>query len=257
MRAAFDPQWIVPNWPAPAGVRAVITTRAGGVSDGAYGSPPAGGGMNLGLKSGDALEKVQANRARLLSSLPAEPRWLQQVHGAAVASIDSDGELAAADAAVSLTAGRVCVVSIADCLPVLFADAAGRAVGVAHAGWRGLAAGVIQNTAAEIRSRLNDQRAELIAYLGPAIGPRHFEVGAEVLAAMHQRLPQADLAFRPGTTGKYFADLFALAQQALAQIGITRVFGGGFCTYSDAQRYYSFRRDRTTGRHAALIWIEP
>ena len=252
------PQWIVPDWPAPREVRALITTRCGGVSSGPFGASAANdGGMNVGLKSGDAIENVHANRALLHALLPGEPRWLRQEHGAAVASIDLDGAIAVADAAVSLSPGRVCVVSIADCLPVLLASRKTRAVGAAHAGWRGMAAGVIQNTAALMRARLGDADAELIAYLGPAIGPARFEVGAEVLAAMRVRLPQAELAFSSGTAGKYYADLFALARQALAQVGVDQVFGGGDCTFSDPVRFYSYRRDRVTGRHAALIWIDP
>jgi len=249
------PQWIVPGWDAPATVRALITTRAGGVSEGPF-SAADSGGMNVGLKSGDAIERVHANRARLRAVLPAEPRWLQQVHGAAVADVDEEGVVAAADAAISLMPGRVCVVSIADCLPVLFADRTGRAVGVAHAGWRGLAAGVLQNTAAAMRHKLGDPDAVLLAYLGPAIGPTRFEVGAEVLAAMSERLPQARSAFSAVAQGKYLCDLFALARQALAESGIDQVFGGGECTYSDAARFFSYRRDRITGRHAALIWLE-
>ncbi len=212
--------------------------------------------MNVGLKSGDAIASVHANRDRLRAVLPAEPRWLQQVHGADVAHVDQEGAPAAADAAISLIPGRICVVSIADCLPVLFADRKGRAVGVAHAGWRGLAAGVIQNTAAAMRGKLDDPDAVLLAYLGPAIGPTRFEVGAEVLAAMSERLPQARLAFAAAAQGKFLCDLFALARQALAQSGIEQVFGGGECTYSDAARFFSYRRDRITGRHAALIWLE-
>jgi YfiH family protein len=291
----LHPQWIVPQWPAPPVVRALITTRAGGFSTGAFGAVE-GGGMNLGLKSGDAVETVQANRARLRAVLPAAPRWLQQVHGAAVADIDATShadvdatnhadnhdsnhadnhatnhannhannhasnhaDAAPADAAISLRPRRVCVVSIADCLPVFFADRRGRAVGVAHAGWRGLAAGILQNTATALRERLGEADASLLAYLGPAIGPSAFEVGPDVLAAMRERLPQADAAFRPrhGTTGKYLCDLFALARQALAQVAVTDVYGGGDCTYSDPRRFYSYRRDGVTGRHAALIWIE-
>lgn len=250
-------QWIRPDWPAPPGIRALITTRDGGTSCNPYGAAPgANGGMNVGLSSGDATAAVLANRALLRAQLPREPRWLRQVHGADVVSIDNDQALPPADAAVSLTPGHVCVVSIADCLPVLLAQRSGRAVGAAHAGWRGLAAGVIQNTAAEMRARLGDPGAELIAYLGPAIGPAQFEVGAEVLAAMKARLPQAAEAFRPGVDGKYHADLFALARQALGQAGVDHVCGGGQCTFSDPERFYSFRRDRVTGRHAALIWIE-
>jgi len=249
------PQWIVPDWPAPTTVRALITTRAGGVSSGRFGGGDGDGGLNLGMKSGDAIEIVRANRARLRAVLPAEPRWLQQVHGATVAHVDDDRPLAAADAAIAQLAGRVCVVSIADCMPVLLADREGRAVGVAHAGWRGVAAGVVQETAAAIRARLGDASSPLLAYLGPAIGPEHFEVGAEVLTAMRERLPKAAEAFRPLSAGKYLCDLFALARQALEQAGVGEVFGGGDCTYSDASRFYSYRRDGITGRHAALIWI--
>jgi len=254
--AGFHPQWIVPDWPVPDRVRALITTRAGGLSAGRYDGGAAGGGMNIGLASGDAADVVLANRALLRSVLPDEPRWLRQVHGAAVTCIDGEIEEPVADAAVALSPGRVCVVSIADCLPVLFADATGNAVGVAHAGWRGLAGGVVQNTARELRRRIGNAEAPLLAYLGPAIGPARFEVGAEVLEAMRSRLPEAQRAFVPATGGKYFADLFGLARQALAQVGIERVFGGGVCTYSDSARFFSFRRDRTTGRHAALIWLD-
>lgn len=258
MNAPADPQWIVPDWPVPGCVRALITTRSGGVSAEPFGAAPGrDGGMNLGLKSGDVIDCVQANRQRLQSLLPSPPRWLRQVHGATAVSIDDAGELPPADAAIATAAGQVCTVSIADCLPVLFAERSGRAVGAAHAGWRGLAAGVIQNTVALMRARLGDEGAELIAYLGPAIGPRHFEVGAEVLAAMREHLPQADAAFVPAAQGKCFADLFALARQALAQVRIEQVHGGGLCTFNDPSRFYSYRRDRVTGRHAALIWIEP
>jgi hypothetical protein len=254
MAGVVHPQWIRPDWDAPGNVRALITTRAGGVSEGPFGAGGEGG-MNVGLRSGDDLGRVQENRARLRQCLPGEPRWLQQVHGAAVAVVDDDAPSAPADAAVSLQHGHVCVVSVADCLPVLFADGAGRAVGVAHAGWRGLAAGVLQETARTMRARLRDPGAELLCYLGPAIGPQRFEVGAEVLDAMRARLPQAAAAFTPLRSDKYLCDLFALARMALAQSGIERISGGGVCTHSDARRFYSFRRDRITGRHAALIWM--
>lgn len=254
-RAAVHPQWIVPQWPVPANVRALVTTRAGGVSRGPFGAGPEGG-MNIGLASGDEPSAVRANRERLSSLLPGEPRWLRQVHGAAVVSVDEDDAPAEADAAVATTAQRVCVVSVADCLPVLFVDLAGRAVAAAHAGWRGLAGGVLQNTVAALRRRLADPGAELMAWLGPAIGPQRFEVGGEVFEAMASRLPQAHRAFVPAPGGKQFCDLFALARQALAQAGVERVYGGGLCTYGDAARFYSYRRDRLTGRHAALIWRE-
>lgn len=255
---AWPAQWLVPDWPAPPHVHAVITTRAGGSSKGPYGVPPDGtGGMNIGRKSGESLDIVEANRARLAQLLPSAPRWLSQIHGAdVVAAEDADAPLQA-DAATSVTPGVVCAVTIADCLPVLFADARGRAVGAAHAGWRGLAAGVIQRTAEHLRRRLQDAQAPLVAYLGPAIGPKHFEVGAEVREAMRAHLPDADTAFRDAASaGKFYADLPALARQALGCVGVTRVFGGDQCTYSDPARYYSYRRDRVTGRHVALIWIE-
>lgn len=256
-RAAPHPDWIVPDWPAPPRVRALITTRAGGHSRGPFGVPPSGeGGMNVGLKSGDELAHVRANRARLRAVLPSEPLWLHQVHGAQVAPIDDLAGPLAADAATAATPGHVCVVTIADCLPVLLADLRGRVVGVAHAGWRGLAAGVLQNTVRQMRSRLGEPDAGMCAYLGPAIGPTRFEVGAEVIAALDEGLPQAKAAFTAGGPGRYFADLFALARQALEQVGVTQVSGGGECTAGDPMRFYSFRRDRVTGRHAALVWIE-
>lgn len=255
MKPTAHPQWIVPDWPVPAHVRALIATRAGGVSCGRFGAD-GDGGMNVGLRSGDAIEAVQANRARLRSLLPAEPCWLQQDHGAAVARIDYEDPGARADAAIALRPYRVCVVSVADCLPVLLADAQGRGVGIAHAGWRGLAGGIIQNTVSALRAALGDADARLLAYLGPAIGPTRFEVGPEVLAAMRARLPAASEAFAAGAPGKLLCDLFALARQALAQAGVESVYGGGQCTYSDPVRFFSYRRDRVTGRHAALIWME-
>jgi len=252
---AVPVEWIVPAWPAPSNVRALVTTRAGGVSQGPYGAGTAGG-MNIGLASGDEAQAVRANRQQLTALLPGEPRWLRQVHGAVVVSADEDGGPGQADAAVAATARRVCVVSIADCLPVLFVDTGGRAVAAAHAGWRGLAGGVLQNTATALRRHLDDPRAELLAWLGPAIGPQHFEVGDDVFEAMTARLPQAHRAFVAAPGGKRLCDLFALARQALSQVGVERIHGGGLCTYSDASRFYSYRRDRVTGRHAALIWRE-
>ncbi len=145
---------------------------------------------------------------------------------------------------------------VADCMPVLFTDERGRCVGVAHAGWRGLAAGILQATARAMRAQLGDPDARLFAYLGPAIGPDHFEVGSDVLEAMTAGLNGAEAAFVPAGVGKYRADLFALGRMALAEVHIDTVFGGGVCTYCDAARFYSHRRDRITGRHAALIWIE-
>lgn len=233
---------------------AIITTRAGGVSPAPYGAAPGiGGGLNLGLGSGDDIENVRANRARLRAALPGEPRWLRQVHGATVVDAAETGDLVPADGSFTDAVDVVAAVMIADCMPVLISDAAGRCVGVAHAGWRGLAAGVIQATVSAMRKRLPDGD-ELIAYLGPAIGPRHFEVGPEVLAAMRSSLSGAESAFEEIGGGKFFADLFALGRQALAEAGISRVHGGLDCTYSEPSRFFSYRRDAVTGRHAALIW---
>jgi hypothetical protein len=249
-------EWIRPEWPVPSKVRALITTRAGGRSAGPYGAP-AGGGMNLGLGSGDDAAVVLSNRARLRDVLPAEPRWLRQVHGAHVVDAAAVDGTVEADAAVSDHAGTVAVAMVADCMPVLFSDERGRCVGVAHAGWRGLAAGVLQATARAMRARLSDPDARLLAYLGPALGPDHFEVGSDVLEAMTVSLTGAEAAFVAAGAGKYRADLFTLGRMALAEERIEAIFGGGVCTYCDAARFYSHRRDRVTGRHAALIWIEP
>jgi YfiH family protein len=247
--------WIAPDWPGIGGVRALVTTRAGGLS----GPPwdcPSGPGLNLSFLGDDP--QATHNRALLRAQLPAEPFWLRQVHGAGVVQLGAtvpDGR-PEADAAFTLERGVVCVVQMADCLPVLVADERGRAVGVAHAGWRGLAAGVIQELVRCMRAALGG-RAEFCAWLGPAIGPGHFQVGAEVLEAMRARLPDAAGAFRPDGQGRYRADLQALAVQALAQAGAMRVRSLGDCTFAQADRYYSHRRDQGSGRHAALVWLEP
>lgn len=261
MREPLPAHWIVPDWPAPSHVRAFVTTRRGGVSTGRWGVPPHGrDGMNLGLKSDEAVERVRANRALLRRFLPAEPLWLKQVHGTTVvdaAAVAQASEPPEADGAFCNVPQVVCTATAADCLPVLFTDIQGRAVAAAHAGWRGLAAGILQHTVRVLRERLGEPQAQILAYIGPGIGPTRFEVGPDVLAAMQTHLPQAATAFVPQGHGKYLADLFALARQALAQVGVTSVFGGRDCTASDPQRFYSFRRDGTTGRHAALIWLEP
>ncbi len=236
--------WIVPDWPAPAQVRAFITTRAGGVSRAPYAS------FNLGELTADDPAAVQANKVRLEALLPQPPRWLRQVHGARVVAAETAaGEQA--DAAFTATPGVVCAVKIADCMPVLLTDAAGSAVGIAHAGWRGLAAGVVENTV----HALGIDPGALMAYLGPAIGPRAFEVGDEVRSAFCAVDPAAATAFEPHAPGKWLADLFVLARQRLARCGVRRVYGGGLCTYSDPARFYSHRRNPVTGRMAALIWL--
>lgn len=247
--------WLEPAWDAPPGVHALFTLRNGGVSTGPFGGVDGHAGMNLGRSSGDDPGAVAANRARLRQRLPSEPRWLAQEHGATVVDAAQVGEAPPrADASVASDAGVVCAVLVADCLPVLLADVRGRGVAAAHAGWRGLAAGVLQATVNSLREQLQDPAAQIVAWLGPAIGPQRFEVGGEVLAAMNERLPDAAIAFQPCSPAKYLADLPALARQALAQVGVARIAGGHWCTVSDAARFYSFRRDGRSGRHAAVIW---
>ena len=241
---APHPDWIVPDWPAPAGVKALITTRAGGVSQGPYAS------FNLGLRTGDDPRAVAANRDRLNALLPQQPRWLRQVHGAGVVEADALTDVPEADAAIARRPGTVCAVLVADCIPVLLADSMGATVAIAHSGWRGLAAGVVENT---VRGMACEPRS-LTAYLGPGIGARAFEVGADVRDAFLARDPAAAAAFTPHTAGKWLADLFLLASQRLRRAGVGAIHGGELCTYSDAQRFFSYRRSRTTGRMAALIW---
>jgi YfiH family protein len=238
--------WIEPDWPAPARVRTLITTRAGGVSRGAY------AGLNLGLGSGDDADDVARNRASLRKWLPAEPLWLRQVHGTTVARADTAEGTPEADAALASAPGRVCAVLTADCLPLLLCDAAGTTVAAVHAGWRGLCAGVIEQALLAI----DRPPPSLLAYLGPAIGPAAFEVGAEVRAAFVAADAQAEAAFAPVRPGKFYADLYALARQRLVRGGVTQVYGGGYCTYNERERFYSYRRDGVTGRMASLIWIE-
>jgi len=241
----LHPDWIIPDWPAPASVRALITTRAGGVSQGAHSS------FNLGLRAGDDPQAVAANRARLRALLPQEPKWLHQVHGNAVVDADALQDVPEADAAVARRPGTVCAVMVADCIPVLLADRAGTVVAIAHAGWRGLASGVIENTI----KGMGVPAAGLIAHLGPGIGPRAFEVGADVREAFLSGDPRAEAAFKPHAPGKWLADLFLLARQRLVRAGVAQASGGELCTHSDPARFYSYRRDRETGRMAALIWL--
>jgi len=237
--------WIVPDWPAPANVRTLITTRSGGVSTGPFAS------MNLGQLDDDDMQSVRTNRASLRDLLPAEPNWLLQVHGARVVDADRLHQPVEADAAVARNPGSVCTVMVADCLPVLLTDRTGSGVAAAHAGWRGMAAGVLENT---VRA-MGTAPDELLAYLGPAIGPSAFEVGADVRDAFLARHAEAASAFVAHKPGKWLADLFALARQRLRASGVTQIYGGGLCTYSDPRRFFSHRRDKVTGRMAALIWL--
>lgn len=251
---------IVPDWPdLPAQAGALATTRVGGASGAPWDDGQGGGGLNLGLHVGDLPAAVAANRARLQTHLPGRPAWIAQVHGIDVvdaATVGPEHPVRTGDASIATQAGLVCAILTADCLPVLFADLDGKVVGAAHAGWRGLAAGVLESTVAAMRRA---GAAELTAWLGPAIGPQAFEVGLEVRDAFLAEQPGAATAacFLPHGSRQdaCMADLFALARLRLASVGVTRVHGGGLCTYSAPQRFYSYRRDGITGRQASLIWL--
>ena len=236
-----------PDWEAPAGVRAAFTLRAGGVSVAPYDS------LNLGAHVGDAPAAVAENRQRVhaLLGLPAEPIWLQQVHGVEVLDLDAVGTSPTADAAVTRRAGRVCVIQVADCMPVLFAARDGSAVGAAHAGWRGLAGGVLEATV----RKLGVAPDQLLAWLGPAISQEHFEVGDDVRDAFVSHDASAAMAFVANPRGRWQCDLYALARRRLAALGVQNVSGGGWCTFADAGRFFSYRRDGQCGRMAALIWM--
>lgn len=246
---------MVPDWAGlPPSVGALSSTRRGGVSAAPYDDGAGGGGLNLGLHVGDAPDAVIRNRALLQAKLPDAPVWLEQVHGADVVDAAAVVGVPAADASIASQPGVVCAIMTADCLPVLFADRAGTVVGAAHAGWRGLAQGVLQNTVARMREA---GAGDITAWLGPAIGPQAFEVGPEVRAAFADVDPAAAAAFAGQPDGKYLADIYLLARLALAGCGVRQISGGGFCTVADAARFYSYRRDRVTGRMASLIWIRP
>jgi YfiH family protein len=251
MRAALrghGQEWLVPDWNAPPHVRAFVTTRHGGVSTGAYAS------MNLGTRGGDDPVAVARNRRIVQNLVPSTPRWMAQVHGTSVADLDhiTDAQGPTADAAVLGTRGPVGVVLTADCMPLFLCDLGGRKVGVAHAGWRGMVAGVIENA---VRA-LDVAPADVIAWMGPAIGPAAFEVGPEVREAFVAAHPEAQGAFTPHTPGKYLADLYALARQRLARAGVGKISGGGFCTYRETDRFFSYRREKMSGRMGAFIWME-
>jgi len=236
------------GWPAPAAVRTLLTTRQGGVSQPPYDS------FNLGTHVGDQPEAVAANREQLRLLLPDEPAWLNQVHGTNVVDAAEIGEtLLDADASFSRQPGKVCVVMTADCLPVLLCDDAGSVVAAAHAGWRGLCDGVLEAAV----SATAVAPATLMAWLGPAIGPDAFEVGAEVRAAFIACDPAAAAAFTDIGEGKYLADIYQLARQRLAAAGVSRVYGGDYCTVIERERFFSYRRDGITGRMASLIWLQP
>lgn len=235
---------IVPDWPAPPGIVAVSTTRGGGVSPGVYAS------LNLGAHVGDDIGNVTENRRRLVTRclLPEEPRWLQQVHGTAVATNPQAGETA--DAAYTREKGMVCVVQTADCLPVVLAAADGSELACAHAGWRGLAAGVLENALSSFVASPD----AILAWLGPAIGQAAFEVGDEVRTAFEATDAGAAECFRANAQGRWQADLYALARRRLRSAGVTRVFGGDHCTYAEEKSFFSYRRDGQCGRMATLAF---
>lgn len=278
-------RWITPDWPTPPGVKALSTLRGGGASEAPYQS------LNLGDHVGDAPAAVAANRRalRAAAALPAEPDWLVQVHGARIRNLDEPGARTSSpegapvdtaavttasghDGAVTRTPGRICAILTADCLPVLLAAEDGSAVGAAHAGWRGLAGGVIE---AAVHA-LGVPPPALLAWLGPAIGPGAFEVGPEVreafLAAAEgaagagvagpgtagkgAHAASVAAAFAPNACGRFLADLYQLARLRLERLGITRIYGGGACTFTESAQYFSHRRDGRTGRQATLIWRE-
>jgi len=243
--ASSGVDWIIPEWPVPSGVRAFSTTRNG----------VAGAAFDLSrLRPGGA-----AARATLKQWLPDDPVWLEQVHGNAVCDLDrlragDESEPPRADAAVARREGRVCAVLTADCMPVLFTDRAGSVVAAAHAGWRGIAAGVLEATVAAMRS----EPVATLAWLGPAIGPRAFEVGADVLDAHRAGDSGAGECFAPLRPGKWLADLYTLARRRLMRAGVTEIFGGGRCTFTEDDAFHSYRRDgpALAGRMATLIWRE-
>lgn len=243
--------WIVPGWPAPKNVKALFTTRNGGVSGGrnnAYAT------LNLGSHVNDDLSDVEKNRLLLNKYLPSVPKWLEQVHGTTLLCMDKETASLQGDAALSRTQGTVCAVMVADCLPVFLCDRAGTTVAVVHAGWRGLAAGVIEKTVAE----MGNSQIEIMAWLGPAIGPDCFEVGGEVREVFINHDSQSSAAFiqqQGEDNNKWLADIFQLARLRLLNAGVTKIFGGGVCTYSDPSKFFSYRRDGETGRMAALIWL--
>ncbi len=240
--------FLIPGWPAPDNVQARVTTRHGGVSAAPYAS------FNLGDHVGDDPLAVAANRAALRAGLPSEPVWLKQVHGHGIVNADEAAGIPEADGSVSRQTGCVCAVMTADCLPVLFCNRAGTVVAAAHAGWRGLADGVLEAAVASMAA----DPGEILAWLGPAIGPQAFEVGEEVRQIFLKQDPAAEQAFAPlplHGSGKWLADIYSLARQRLGRIGVTQVFGGDFCTYTDSERFYSYRRDGVTGRMASLIWL--
>ncbi len=252
---------ILPDWPAlPVRIGTLTTLRTGGVSLAPYDDGQGSGGFNLGDHVGDRPENVLANRHLLSQLLPGNPSWLNQVHGTIVVNLDENPGNLTADASISTQPGRVCAVLTADCLPVLLSDARGGLHGIvaaAHAGWRGLLNGVLENTVEKMQAA-GAKRERILVWLGPAIGPSQFEVGEEVREKFMNNDVAAASAFteNQNQAGKFYADIYQLARQRLQRMGISQVAGGNYCTFSDPGRFYSFRRDGVTGRMASLIWIK-
>ncbi len=254
----------MPHWPGlPANVGTLSTTRRGGVSPAPYDDGMGQGGLNLGTHVGDQPHNVARNREIVGAMLPSDPAWLSQVHGTAVVDLATLGrqQVPEADASVSNVPGKVCAIMTADCLPVLLCDVEGKTVGAAHGGWRGLASGVLENTVESMRAA---GAGELMAWLGPAIGPYQFEVGPDVMQAFltgaldDSAVRHVTAAFSPveGKPGKHLADIYGLARYLLHRAGVARVHGGEYCTVSNSGRFYSYRRDGVTGRQASLIWLK-
>ena len=241
---------ITPEWPAPENVRAAITTRIGGASQPPYNS------FNLATHVGDDRANIDINRRQLRQqlNLPSEPQWLNQTHGVEVLAAQTDGVIRDADGCFSHQPKKICLVQTADCLPVLLCNREGTEVAAIHAGWRGLAAGIVAKGVATFTSN------QLMAYLGPAISQAHFEVGADVLNAFLQRsdnfLGSAAIVecFHQTDEQHWMADIYGLARLSLQACGVTDIFGGEYCSYADRERFYSYRRDGVTGRMATLIW---
>lgn len=245
----MNPQFIYPDWPAPTQIKALSTTRQGGHS-----LPPYDG-FNLGIHVNDATDIVNKNRAELvkLARLPQPSYWLDQAHGTHVINSTTWHEDITADAMFSTTKHHVCTVMTADCLPILLCNRQGNTVAAIHAGWRGLAAGIVEKSIATFSCGIDD----IMAWFGPAIGPTQFEVGSDVYHAFVQHTPQHHQAFEQTSATHYLANIYLLAKQRLNALGVHQIFGGDFCTASDPQRFFSYRRDGVTGRMASMIWVTP
>jgi len=239
--------YITPNWPAPSSIKGFVSTREGGISQSPFAT------LNLGVHVGDEPQAVETNRETFAQkiNMPGSVVWLNQVHGTEVVTLPTNEQIDSADAAYSKSIGQVCAVLTADCLPVFFCDLAGQQVAVAHAGWRGLCAGVLETTLA----KFTDPK-QVMAWLGPAIGPNAFEVGQEVYEAFCEQEANAHVAFKSTSEGKWLADLYTLARQRLERVGVERVYGGDYCTYTEEEQFFSYRRDGQTGRMASVVWIE-